>query len=82
MWDIFNRLAGVRSIGFAGPNKLSFTEIAEMLRLYRQVLEIWEVEAILLMDNTWFDFIHKRTTPEPVSTRPLTPDLFDALFGK
>ncbi|MEY9719759.1 hypothetical protein ABIA22_002249 [Sinorhizobium fredii] len=67
--------------GYA-PNALGFREIGEWTRLRKIVLEQWQLDAIVAMDVRRRSMFIERDEPEvEISERPLSPDLFDALFG-
>jgi hypothetical protein len=77
-----------------GPLSLEYTEIEAWCRLTRRNLDPWELRILLEMDVTYIQALNKKfKADEPVvtdtsiyadegiSSRPLTPALFDAIFA-
>ncbi len=66
-----------------GTTPLAFTEIAAWCSIRSIRLREWELEAILDMDRVLMAHMNRKTddeVPVEVSDRPLTAELFDAMF--
>lgn len=67
-----------------GFNPIPPTEIDAWARQRRITLRDWEIDALDAMDSTRLNLLHealdKSAEKDIVSTRPVTPALFDALF--
>jgi hypothetical protein len=86
-------LCWTRRPGYAGALSLEYTEIEAWCRLTQRTLSQWELKLLMEMDVAYIQALRKKDeakkepeTPsilgdEDISTRPLTPELFDALFG-
>lgn len=90
VWEYFQQLDRVRQSTGYGFNPISHQEIEAWAKLYRINLHPWEVDAIASMDTAKLNLLHedldKDSEKDPakpkdvVSERPMSPDLFDALF--
>lgn len=89
LWGSFGRLSRARTWHAHGPNPISFQEIEAFCRLTGTPLEPWHVETLAAMDEAWlvhtFEALQQPSkslqTASPVSSRTLTANLFDAMFG-
>lgn len=67
-----------------GFNPIPPTEIDAWARQRRITLRDWEIDALDAMDSARLNLLHedidKASSKDTVSTRPVTPALFDALF--
>lgn len=83
----FFELDLTRSAGPHGPEPIGYTEIEAWSRLRDVSLEGWELAALLKMDQRYLQKaqemmkIGDNYRSEVVTERPLTMELFDALFG-
>lgn len=60
VWGVFCELHSARvSTGF-GALAINFSEIKAWADLYDVTLEAWEIEAIRLVDATYFSFVNER----------------------
>ena len=96
LFDYFQELCWTRRPGYSGPLSLEYQEIEAWCRLTRRSLTQWEVRIIMVMDVAYIlaiqekqggeqtviaeDTEHKEVK-EPVYSRPLSPNLFDAMFN-
>jgi hypothetical protein len=84
LWRIFCALHAARGGGF-GPNPISYSEIDAWARLHREPVRPFEVNILGAMDRAYLEHVAE-SRPQadgkrPVqSSRPMTPELFDALF--
>jgi hypothetical protein len=53
IWSAFTILNGSRSIGFNGPNSISFGDIKAWMELTDTPLTAFEVEAIIKLDKVY-----------------------------
>ncbi len=89
LWQWFGELCESRTYHPGGPNALQPTEIEAWARLRRQPLQPRHVDALLAMDRAWLDHSYgaireARGVASGTPTgkaQPLTPALFDAMFG-
>lgn len=65
-WGWFWELDKGRSVGM-GPNRISWTDIAEWRRVTEAEPEPWEIRAIQAMDTYRVDPDYDPTPPKPVS---------------
>lgn len=67
-----------------GFNPIPPSEIDAWARQRRVTLRDWEIDALEAMDSTRLNLLHealdKSSQKDTVSSRPVTPALFDALF--
>lgn len=86
-WRWFGDLSGTRSMGFSGYQPITYAEIDAYARLSCLALEPRHVAILRAMDRAFLDAVEKARPPAgvktlpPISTRPMTADLFDAAFG-
>lgn len=84
VWRWFADLSAARSYGAAGPNPISFTEIEAYRRLHPVPIEGRHVDLLRAMDDAW---LRGQTADgdnpavNPRRAMPVTPALFDAVFG-
>ena len=89
LWNAFMALSRARSCGPAGPNPISYPEIAAYAQLMRVPLEPHHVEALAAMDEVWMGRAYRgaKGVPEgakalpPRSEHALTPAMFDLVAG-
>jgi len=53
IWSAFIHLSGSRSVGFSGPNPLSYQEIKCWMDITATPLKPWEVETVKSLDNIY-----------------------------
>ena len=83
MWRWFDELDAARTGNGWAANAITFTEINAWASLYGLTLRSWEVRALRAMDAVRLSTLAQdQAAPEEtiISERPLTPELFDALF--
>ncbi|MFJ1308596.1 hypothetical protein [Agrobacterium sp. P15N1-A] len=89
LWKWFMALHKTRQAGMAGPQPITYAEIAAYSRIYSLPIEPRHVAILIAMDQAYLETVYKKqpNTPEgvkvlpPVSKAPLTAGLFDAQFG-
>lgn len=89
LWQWFCDLHGARTWNANGPNPISYGEIAIYRDLAGWPMEERHIQILRAMDEAWVaDFYKRQNGPEkgdkPLpapSGRPMTPALFDAMFG-
>lgn len=89
LWNAFMALSRARSCGPAGPNPISYPEIAAYAELMRMPLEPHHVETLAAMDAVWMERVYRKAkgAPAGVKTLPprsehaLTPAMFDLVTG-
>jgi hypothetical protein len=81
VWSIFLELNATRTVGMA-VNPIG--EIESWSRLRREPVRPFEVTMLRAPDAAYLEAARAERDPGPqkVSGRPLTPVLFDALFGR
>lgn len=90
VWEYFQTIDIKRQSHGYGYNPITHLELEAWARLYRIDLKPWEVDALSSMDTAKINLLHedlnKDSDKDPdkpkytVSERPMSPDLFDALF--
>lgn len=55
VWDAFWSLNRARGSGQSGPQPITFQEILAWTKLYRQPLDVWEVNALRAMDEAYLE---------------------------
>lgn len=92
MWSWFTDLNAARaSSGFA-PLPISYQEIHDYSELVRAQVTPWEVSLLRRLDVAWLEVWEEKrpktdnekqaaTKKVTVSSRPMSPALFDALFS-
>jgi len=75
------------------PGPIDFLQIEAWSRLRQERIKNWELSALRAMDQARLDYYHskldedkdpidgKRESKPVKSSRPLSPELFDSLFG-
>ena len=77
------------------PGPIDFLQIEAWSRLRQERIKNWELSALRAMDQARLDYYHselnkdkdedqidgKRKSKAVKSSRPLSPELFDSLFG-
>ena len=85
VWLSFWELDAVRRGNGYSAHAINHQDILNFQLARKVELLDWEVDAILAMDIRRLEYLHRDITPqnEPtvVSSRPFTPDLFDAVMG-
>lgn len=89
LWTWFLDLSAGRSWHAAGPNPIAWTDMLAYTFLMRTRMEPHHLDIIRAMDAAYIEHFHSRSAPPPdgvkvlppVSSRPMTGELFDALFG-
>ncbi|MFZ5690531.1 MAG: phage tail assembly chaperone [Pseudomonadota bacterium] len=82
IWKIFCDLNATRAIGF-GPCPISYLEIEAYASMMRTPIRPFEIEIVRALDRALLEHAGNRVKQgdaESVSTRPMSPALFDALF--
>jgi hypothetical protein len=85
VWSIFLELNATRSCGM-GPNPISGVEIEAYSRLRREPVRPFEVTMLRALDAAYLEAGRAgqqegQTAQAAASVRPMTPALFDAVFG-
>lgn len=84
VWGIFLRLHESRGGGGFGPSPISYEAMEAFSALAGEVLRPWEIEIIRALDREWLKAVASKleagSSTTPVSTRPMSPALFDAMF--
>lgn len=57
LWELFNDLSATRRSGMAGPEALTYGEIAAYSQLYQQEFTPWEIDALRRLDYAWLKAI-------------------------
>jgi hypothetical protein len=85
VWDIFLRLHESRGGGGFGPSPISYEAMEAFSVITGEVLRTWEIEIVRVLDREWMKAVTSKsdtgTSTAPVSTRPMSPALFDAMFS-
>lgn len=89
LWRWFLDLNRSRSYHTAGPNPISYSEILAYGTLMRWPIEPRHVVILLAMDAVMLDLARAKRTPAPegvktlppISSRPMSAGMFDAMFG-
>lgn len=84
VWGIFLRLHAARGGGGFGPAPISFADIESYQRLHREPVRPFEIEIIRALDSEVLKAASGKSEtgkPAAVSNRPMSPALFDAVFG-
>ncbi|MBP2611420.1 hypothetical protein [Agrobacterium pusense] len=89
LWKWFMALHKTRQAGMAGPQPITYAEIAAYSRIYSIPIEPRHVAILIAMDQAYLETVYKKQpqAPEgvkvlpPVSKSPLTAGLIDAMFG-
>jgi hypothetical protein len=82
VWAIFLSLNAARGVGF-GPSPITFEAMAAHARLHRTPLRPFEVEILEALDRAYLEAAAEKRgdgKPQEVSSRPMSPELFDAVF--
>lgn len=91
LWRWFTDLNRTRRMGYAAPEPITYAEIMAYAHIMRQAIEPRHVAIITAMDRVYLEHHaqeRRRQTPEgvktlpPVSKRPLSAGLLDAMFGR
>ncbi|MBZ5761591.1 hypothetical protein LAV84_18245 [Rhizobium sp. VS19-DR104.2] len=87
LWFWFRELDSQRTSNGYGPNPIGFQEIKAWADLRGHKLKQWHIDALVAMDlkrrvvsAKAADAKDKKEEQASVSERPLSPQLFDALF--
>lgn len=82
IWGLFLRLHEGRGGGGFGPAPITYEAIEAFQRVSGEPLRPFEIEIIRALDREWLSTVAKKgDTPEQqVSSRPMSPALFDAVF--
>jgi hypothetical protein len=88
-WRWFLDLHQTRTVGFTGPNPISYTEIIAYSDLEGWALEKHHVALIRALDRAYLDFANSQRTANNIqgktvphnSGQALNPAAFDATFG-
>lgn len=79
VWSIFLELNGERSVGF-GPGPITSSAIEAWSRLRREPVRPWELTIIRALDAAYLDKASAAAPKTEVSSQPMTPELFRAMF--
>lgn len=81
VWRIFWRIDVRRTGNGFAATPISHSDIDAWCRRNRIDLRPWEYEALDEMEMARLEYLNRDTTGEPeVANKPLTPELFDAMF--
>ncbi len=53
VWSAFLALSNRRSMGFSGPNPITFEQIKAWKELTETPIDAWEIEAIIRLDEVY-----------------------------
>lgn len=85
LWNIFMKLTATRTYHMAGPNPISYTEIAAFCNLAGQPLQPNHVEIIRALDDVWLEYSYSKHNSGDKAKNmqfvELTAEVFDAVFG-
>lgn len=82
LWNAFCHLSAARTWHTHGPNPISYQDIAAYCHLMRCPLEPRHIAILRAMDAEWMKPVVGQTSAQPVRAgAPLSPALFDAVFG-
>jgi hypothetical protein len=85
IWRVFLDLCARRSYHMSGPNPIGPADIEAYARLHRLPLQPHHVALICAMDDAWLKHVRdddgKGDEIRRVGSPPMTPALFDAVFG-
>lgn len=85
IWGLFLRLHEGRGGGDFGPAPISYKAMEAFSAITGEPLRPWEVEIIRALDREWMKATAAAsktgTATEHVSSRPMSPALFDAMFA-
>lgn len=85
LWNAFCDLAASRTYHHAGPNPISYRDIAAWASLHRWPIEPRHVAIIRAMDEAWMEAVAARIAGKDKAGSggpqgALSPQLFDAVF--
>lgn len=89
LWSWFCDLASCRTMQMAGPNPIGHAEIAAYCQTMRVPMRPHHVAILMAMDRAFLDRAARPHQHAPdgvraapvISQRPVTAELFDAMFG-
>lgn len=89
LWTWFNELSRTRSMHAAGPNPISFEDLAAYVTLRQLEIGQHHIDILLAMDVAYLDHVRVTSAPPPdgakvmppVSRRAISAGLFDAMMG-
>lgn len=84
VWGIFLDLHATRGSNGFGANPIAYADIEAWSRLRREPVRPFELDMIRALDATWLEVaaaMAKEPDKPKVSSRKVTPALFDAMFG-
>lgn len=61
VWFAFLTLSRRRSVGFSGPNRITYTEIEDFCRGTGTILSMLDKEAIMSLDDVYMKVINERS---------------------
>ena len=79
VWGLFLRLNEQRGAGF-GPCPITYADMLAFARISGEAIRPWEAEVIRALDREFLAVVNK-TERQEVSSRPMSPALFDAVFS-
>lgn len=83
VWAIFLALNAARGSSGFGPLPIGMQDMESYARLHRTPLRPFEVEILEALDRAYLDAAIERRSDgkrQEVSSRPMSPELFDAVF--
>lgn len=84
VWGIFLRLHEARGGGGVGPSPISYEAMESFSAITGEVLRPFEIQIIRALDREWLKAMAGKSEAgsptTPVSTRPMSAALFDAMF--
>lgn len=86
IWGLFLRLHEGRGGGGFGPSPISYEAMEAFSAITGEPLRAFEVEIIRALDREWLKLVTTKseagnpTSITPVSSRPMSGALFDAVF--
>jgi hypothetical protein len=79
VWGLFLKLHEQRGVAF-GPCPITYSDMLSLARISGEAIRPWEAEVIRALDREWLSWANKTEKPADVSSRPMSPALFDAVF--
>jgi hypothetical protein len=81
VWGLFLKLHEQRGVAF-GPCPISYTDMLSLARISGEAIRPWEAEIIRALDRAYLSAVNKKEGAAEVSSRPMSPALFDAVFQR
>lgn len=79
VWGLFLRLHEQRGAAF-GPCPISYADMLALARISGEAIRPWEAEIIRALDRAYLEAANRKEGSNEVSSRPMSPALFDSVF--